>query len=219
LSVWTIIVAAGTGARFGGRKQFEPLGGRLVVDWSIETALAASDGVVVVLPADAFLDAPTTGGDRLRNVAGGSTRSASVRRGLAAIPEDAEVVLVHDGARPFASVDLYRRTVAAVRAGAVGVIPGMVVTDTIKRVDADSVVLETVDRTPLRAVQTPQAFDAVTLRAAYADDPDATDDAAVLEATGHRVVVIEGEPDNRKITTPSDLDWARGHAMAAGWFN
>ena len=205
MSVWTIVVAAGSGTRFGGLKQFEQLGSRRVVDWGIKTALRASDGVVVVLPADA---SRLASGD-VRSVVGGATRSASVRNGLEAVPEDASVILVHDGARPFASLDLFDRVIDAVRAGADGAIPGVAVTDTIKRVDADGTIIGTVERADLRAVQTPQAFRSGALRDAYIGGNDATDDAAVVEASGGHVVVVEGDPENRKITTPADLEWAQ----------
>jgi 2-C-methyl-D-erythritol 4-phosphate cytidylyltransferase len=211
VSVWTIVVAAGSGTRFGGLKQFEPLGSRRVVDWGIKTALRASDGVVVVLPADA---APLASGD-VRSIAGGATRSASVRNGLEAVPEDASVILVHDGARPFASLDLFNRVIDAVRAGADGAIPGVAVTDTIKRVSADGTVIGTVERVDLRAVQTPQAFRSGALRDAYIGGNEATDDAAVVEASGGRVVVVEGDHENRKITTPADLEWAQQKVASA----
>jgi 2-C-methyl-D-erythritol 4-phosphate cytidylyltransferase len=205
VSVWTIVVAAGSGTRFGGLKQFEQLGSRRVVDWGIQTALRASDGVVVVLPADA---SPVASGV-VGSVIGGATRSASVRNGLEAVPEDASVILVHDGARPFASLDLFDRVIDAVRAGADGAIPGVAVTDTIKRVSVDGTIIGTVERADLRAVQTPQAFRSGALRDAYIGGNDATDDAAVVEASGGRVVVVAGDPENRKITTPADLEWAR----------
>lgn len=211
MSVWTIVVAAGSGTRFGGLKQFEQLGSRRVVDWGIKTALRASDGVVVVLPADVT---PLASGD-IRSVVGGATRSASVRNGLEAVPEDASVILVHDGARPFASLDLFERVIDAVRAGADGAIPGVAVTDTIKRVSADGTITGTVDRANLRAVQTPQAFRSGALRDAYIGGSDATDDAAVVEASGGRVVVVEGDPENRKITTPADLEWAQQKVASA----
>jgi 2-C-methyl-D-erythritol 4-phosphate cytidylyltransferase len=157
--------------------------------------------VVVVVPeADAA---------RERGVAGGATRSESVRAGLAAVPPDADIVCVHDAARPLASADLYRRVVAAVVQGADGAVPGLPVIDTIKVVDATGAVTATPERSSLRAVQTPQAFRASVLRAAHASGAEGTDDAAVVEAAGGRVVVVDGEPTNRKITDPSDLDWAR----------
>lgn len=128
-----------------------------------------------------------------------------MRAGLAAVPEAAEVVVVHDGARPAASVALFERVVEAVRAGADAAVPGLPVPDTVKRV-RDGVVVETLPRAELVAVQTPQAFRAAALRAAHAQDAEATDDAALVESAGGRVVIVEGEEANRKITTPADID-------------
>ncbi len=209
-SVWSIVVGAGSGQRFGGLKQYEMLGDRRVIDHSIAVATAASDGVVLVVPAD---DADREGG-----VAGGATRTASVLAGLVAVPADAEVVLVHDAARPFADGEIFTRVIAAVRAGADAAIPGVAVSDTIKVVETQSDgsirVGSTPDRSTLVAVQTPQAFRADRLREAhrYAVDTSATatDDAALVEAIGGVVVVVEGSERNRKITTPDDLSWARG---------
>jgi 2-C-methyl-D-erythritol 4-phosphate cytidylyltransferase len=139
-------------------------------------------------------------------VAGGPTRSASVRAGLAAVPAEAEVLVVHDAARPLATPALFERVVAAVRAGADGAVPGLGVPDTIKRVDpATGHVVETLDRSALRAIQTPQAFSAAVLRRAHESGADATDDAALVEAAGGRVVVVDGDPANLKITGPDDL--------------
>lgn len=207
--VWTIVVGAGSGARFGGLKQYETLGDARVIDRSVAVARSACDGVVVVVPA---ADAEREGG-----VAGGATRSDSVRAGLAAVPADAAVICVHDAARPFASAALYRAVIEAVRGGADGAVPGVPVTDTIKvtAIGADGTVrvASTPDRSTLVAVQTPQAFVASALRAAHAAsvaaDHPATDDAMLLEASGARVVVVPGEADNCKITTPDDLEWAR----------
>ena len=199
--VWTVVVAAGSGTRFGGPKQFELLDGRPVLDWSVEAATAASEGVVVVVPADR-VGPPGT-------VAGGATRSESVRRGLAAVPAGATIVCVHDAARPFAAPVLFERVVAAVQAGADGAVPGVPVPDTVKQVDSDGVVVATPDRATLVAVQTPQAFRASALRGAHAAGGEGTDDAALVEASGGRVVVVAGDPDNRKLTLPDDLAWAR----------
>src|SRR6478735_3532321 len=173
--VWTIVVAGGTGQRFGAAKQYEPLDERRrVIDVSRQVAERASDGVVVVVPpADA---------EREHGVAGGATRSESVRAGLAAI-----------------------------RAGADGAIPGIAVTDTIKVVDGSDVTA-TLDRTTLVAVQTPQAFRAAMLRAAHGQGGSATDDAALVEAMGGRVVVVAGEATNRKI---DEIEWARRTIGAA----
>lgn len=196
MRVWTIVVGAGSGSRFGAPKQLADLGGRRVLDWSLDAARATSDGVVVVLPGEL---AQAEGG-----VVGGATRSESVRNGLAAVPDEADVIIVHDAARPLASTALFHAVIEAVVAGADAAIPALPVTDTLKRVEGD-LVDETVDRAGLVAVQTPQAFRAAALRAAHAGGVDASDDAALVEATGGKVVVVPGDPRNRKITTPDDL--------------
>jgi 2-C-methyl-D-erythritol 4-phosphate cytidylyltransferase len=134
-----------------------------------------------------------------------------VRSGLAFVPGDADVVVVHDAARPLASADLFRAVLDAVRAGADGAVPGVTIRDTVKRVRG-AVVSATVPRDELVAVQTPQAFRADVLRAAHRGEPDATDDAALVEAAGGRVVVVPGEEANIKITVPGDLDAARARA-------
>ncbi len=222
-NVWTIVVAGGSGQRFGRPKQYELLDDRRVIDHSRAVAESVSDGVVVVVPAE---DA-----EREDGVAGGDTRSGSVRAGLAAVPGDASVICVHDAARPLATPDLYRRVIGAVVAGADAAVPGVPVADTIKEIEpiADGGspgdgtgggvgvlgdVVATPDRARLVAVQTPQAFAAATLRAAHAGGGDATDDAGLVEAAGGRVVVVMGEPDNRKITTPADLEWSRDRLAA-----
>ena len=198
--IWTIVVGGGSGRRFGTSKQYETLGDMRVIDRSIATARRVSDGVVVVVPPQ---DA-----DREGAVGGGATRSESVRAGLAAVPADATIICVHDAARPLASVDLYRRAIAAVSAGADAAIPALTVSDTIKVV-ADGIVVSTPDRASLVAVQTPQAFRAGALRDAHVHGGDATDDASLVEDRGGLVVVVDGETTNRKITVPDDLDWAR----------
>jgi 2-C-methyl-D-erythritol 4-phosphate cytidylyltransferase len=199
--VWAIVVAAGSGERFGGPKQYESLGAGTVLDRSVATAREVVDGVVVVVPS---------GRARAESeVEGGQTRSESVRCGLIAVPDDAEIIVVHDGARPFASPHLYRSVIAAVRAGADAAVPGLSVGDTIKVVDDAMTVVATPDRSTLVAVQTPQAFAAGRLRAAHAGESEGTDDASLVEVLGGRVVVVPGEPDNRKITVSDDLIWAR----------
>ena len=198
--IWTIVVGGGSGQRFGTLKQYEELGSRRVIDHARAAADAASEGVVVVVPPDDV--------DREGGVAGGATRSDSVRAGLAAVPVDATIICVHDAARPFADPSLFDRAVAAVVAGADGAIPAIAVTDTIKVV-ADGVVVATPDRASLVAVQTPQAFRADVLRRAHTSADTSTDDAALVEAIGGRVVVVEGDTRNRKITRPDDLEWAR----------
>jgi 2-C-methyl-D-erythritol 4-phosphate cytidylyltransferase len=210
-SVWVIVVAAGSGARFGRPKQYELLGGRRVLDWSLETARRSGDGVVVVVPPDRVAD-PEPVADRI--VAGGATRSESVRAGLAAVPDDTEVVVVHDGARPLAGPELYARVVGAVGGGADAAVPAVAVTDTVRHRSGAPV-----DRRDLVAVQTPQAFRAAALRAAHVAAPEATDDASLVEAVGGKVVVVDGSPANLKVTTPLDLVVAGAvlaHAQAVG---
>jgi 2-C-methyl-D-erythritol 4-phosphate cytidylyltransferase len=204
VETWAIVVAAGGGARFGGPKQFANLGGSTVLDRAVATARGSCDGVVVVLAAGATWESPAG----VRTAIGGATRSASVRAGLACVPETADVVVVHDAARPLASRRLYASVIDAIVGGADAAVPGLPVVDTLKRVD-DQHVVETVSRDGLVAVQTPQAFRADALRAAHADNGTDTDDAALVEAVGGKVVVVDGERRNLKLTGADDLDLAR----------
>jgi 2-C-methyl-D-erythritol 4-phosphate cytidylyltransferase len=196
--VWGIVVAAGRGDRFGQPKQFCDLAGTRVVDRALAHVVCVCDGTIVALPSGCAWDGEGT------PVEGGATRSDSVRHGLAAVPDDADVVVVHDAARPLAPRALFDAVIAAVREGADAAVPAVPVRDTLKRVDGDRVVA-TVERAQLVAVQTPQAFRASVLRAAHARGDDATDDAALVEAAGGRVVVVPGDPRNLKITEPVDL--------------
>ena len=194
--VWVVVVAGGGGTRYGSAKQYEELAGRRVIDWSVGAAAAVADGVVAVVPAvDAERAVP--GADRV--VPGGASRAESVRRGLAAVPADAAVVLVHDGARPAASSELFARVLASVRAGADGVVPAVPVTDSLRTKDGAAV-----DRETLVAVQTPQGFRASVLRAAHDDGADASDDATLVERRGGTIVVVDGEITNAKLTHPHD---------------
>ena len=166
VEIWAIVVAAGEGRRFGQPKQFAVLGGRPVIEWSLDASRSVARGVVAVVP-ESFLGSPGIGKGADRVMAGGPTRAASVRRGLAAVPESADVVVVHDAARPLATRELFRAVVDAVLVGADGAIPGIAVADTIKRVRNGHVV-DTLVRSELVAVQTPQAFRASALRLAHA---------------------------------------------------
>ena len=204
-SVWTVIVAAGSGTRFGGAKQYLELGGVRVVDRSVAVAAQVSEGVVVVVPAE-DVEAESARLDASAVVAGGTSRAASVRNGLAAVSDSAAIICVHDAARPLAGPDIYERVIGQVSSGAAGAVPVVPVTDTIRRVDGGAV-----DRSTLQAVQTPQAFRAELLRMAHADAADATDDASLVEAAGYAVVAVEGHPRNIKITHPDDL------AAAEAW--
>lgn len=205
--VWSIVVAAGGGTRFGGAKQYAPLGDRRVLDWSLAAARAASTGVVLVVPPDRVARAEAAA-DVV--VAGGSSRSASVRAGLAAVPDDVEVVVVHDGARPAAGTELFAAVVAAVVGGADAAVPGVALVDSVRRRDGTAV-----DRDALVAVQTPQAFRAVALRRAHASESDASDDATLVERIGGRIVVVDGDPANVKLTHAADLDLLAGRLTDA----
>jgi len=196
--VWTIVVAAGSGTRFGQPKQYLPLGDRRVLDWSLAAARSGSDGVVLVVAPD-LVTAPEPAADAV--VAGDATRSGSVRAGLAAVPADAGVVLVHDGARPLAPADLFTAVIAAVEQGtADAVVPGVPVVDTIRSRTGG-----VVDRSELVVVHTPQGFGAAALRGAHLGNAEGTDDASLVEAQGGTVLVVPGTPTNLKITYPADL--------------
>ena len=201
-----MVVAAGGGTRFGGAKQYAPLGGRRVLDWSVAAARTAADGVVLVVPPDRAGEAEPAV-DVV--VAGGATRSASVRAGLAVVPPGAAVVVVHDAARPVAGADLFGAVVAAVAAGADAAVPGVPLVDSVRHRDGTAV-----DREELVAVQTPQAFRADALRRAHAGGADASDDATLVERDGGRVEVVAGDPANVKVTHAADLDVVAGHLVA-----
>jgi 2-C-methyl-D-erythritol 4-phosphate cytidylyltransferase len=197
---WAIVVAAGSATRFGRLKQFESLAGRRVIDWSLDAARSVTAGVVLVVPDRARTEA--RGADVV--VTGGSTRAASVRAGLDAVPADAEVIVVHDAARPLAGADLFRAVVEALAPGVDAAVPGVPIAETVKQV-ADGRVVSTLDRSELVAVQTPQAFRAAGLRSAHRTGGEATDDAALVEAAGGTVAVVPGDPRNIKLTEVSDL--------------
>jgi 2-C-methyl-D-erythritol 4-phosphate cytidylyltransferase len=221
---WVIVVAGGEGTRLGADrpKAFVRLGGRPLLAHSIDLFEdhPAVDRMVLVVPAEweepaSLLADELAAGKVAAAVPGGETRALSVAAGLAEVAGDAEAILVHDAARPFASADLVDRLIGAL-AGHDGAIPALPVTDTVKRV-RDGVVAGTLDRGELRAVQTPQAFRAAALRQAFAGPPDAvrgaTDCASLVEAAGFTVAAVAGEPGNVKITAPDDL--ARAEARLA----
>jgi 2-C-methyl-D-erythritol 4-phosphate cytidylyltransferase len=204
MSVAAVVVAAGRGVRFGGAKQFESLHNETVTAHSVRAARSVASRVVLVVPTD--YNGSGEGADVV--VVGGETRAASVRAGLVQCG-DADVIVVHDAARPLASDALFYAVVEAVRAGADAAVPGLAITDTVKRVTHDGslvIIHETVPRDELMTVQTPQAFSREALTRAHASSNEATDDAALVEAVGGRVVVVPGEVDNIKITSRNDLE-------------
>ena len=214
MSVWAILVAAGRGERLGSDqpKAFVKLGELPLLAEPLRRLDDSEwvDAVVVVAPAGweepAILLAEELGCAKVRAcVAGGQTRAASVRAGLAEVPDDAAAVLVHDAARPLLSDDVIGRVLAGLAEGWDGVVPGLPISDTVKRVASDGGVEETVSRDGLWTVQTPQAFLVDSLRRAVASGADATDCAGLVEAGGGRVKVVPGDPLLLKVTTADDL--------------
>lgn len=220
-STWAILVAGGAGARLGSDrpKAFVALGGRVLLAESLERLDSSPwiDAIVVAVPADweeaAIVLAEEVVASKVSAViTGGATRAESVRAALAEVPDEALVVIVHDAARPLVDDDVIERVLGPLADGVDGVVPALPITDTVKRVER-GLVAETVDRSDLVVVQTPQAFTATALRAAYAGDEPltATDCASLVEARGGRVHVVEGDVRLLKITTMSDL------ALVASW--
>jgi 2-C-methyl-D-erythritol 4-phosphate cytidylyltransferase len=218
--VWAVLVAAGRGERLGADrpKAFVRLGSLPLLAEPLRRLDEDEwvDGIVVVAPPEweepSLLLAEQIGASKVSAcVRGADTRAASVRAGLEEVPEDAAVVLVHDAARPIVPLDLVERLLRALGEGYDGAVPGLPVSDTIKRA-VDGVVVETLPRAELVAVQTPQAFVASSLRAAFAGDLSrATDCASLVEAAGGRVKVVPGDERLQKVTTAADLE------RVAGW--
>jgi 2-C-methyl-D-erythritol 4-phosphate cytidylyltransferase len=220
--IWAVVVAAGAGERLAADrpKAFVRLGGRTMLAWSLAMLDDHDliDGIVMVVPEEYEERASLLADDLCATkiaaaVPGGRTRPESVAAGLACVPEGAAFVLVHDAARPLAPPAVVDRVVAALRAGAEGVVPALPMADTVKRVGADGSVEETLERGVLIAVQTPQGFPVAVLRAALAEHAgDATDCASMVEALGRRVVAVAGDERAFKVTTAADL--ARAEQLA-----
>ncbi len=215
-----VIVAGGTGERFGraGGKQLASVAGRPVVVHAVAAfaASAAIDHVVLVCHPERVaeyrrvVDAALGGGAVATVVPGGATRRLSVAAGLAAVPSDASVIAVHDGARPLIEPAVIDRAVRALESSdADGVVVGHPAYDTLKVVDADARVLDTPDRSTMWVAQTPQVFLAGALRrahaAAAADGFEGTDDASLVERAGGAVLMVEGPRWNIKVTVQEDL--------------
>ena len=217
-----LVLAAGAGERLGTDtpKAFLPIAGTTMLRAAVDAACGCPEieTVVAVVPAgwerraEALLPSTTP----VRVATGGSSRQESVRLALEAISAQAETVVCHDAARPFAAPELFS-TVLAALADAEGAVPVIPVPDTVKRV-RDGTVVETVARDELALAQTPQAFVAAALRAAHeraaAEGFSATDDAALLEWAGYKVRTVLGDPANFKVTTPEDL--ARAELLLSG---
>jgi 2-C-methyl-D-erythritol 4-phosphate cytidylyltransferase len=213
-STWAVLAAAGGGSRLGGEhpKAFVGLGGRPLLAESLERLDLSDwiDAIVVAAPADweepTILLAEELVASKVASVVtGGATRAESVRNALAEVADDALVVLVHDAARPLVGDAVLERVLGGLAEGVDGVVPGLPVSDTVKRIER-GVVTETVARDGLVTVQTPQAFLADRLRSAFAGDlTGATDCASLVERAGGRIGVVEGDPRLLKVTTAADL--------------
>ena len=223
MSVWAVLVAAGRGERLGEDrpKAFVRLGELPLLAEPIRRLdeCAQIDHVVIVAPPEweepAILLAEEVGASKVAAcVTGGATRTDSVRAGVADVPDDAEVILVHDAARPLVDDAVVERLIGALGEGFDGAVPVLPVPDTVKRV-SEGVVAETLDRGGLVAVQTPQAFVASVLRGALnpvrANLAQATDCASLVEAAGGRVTTVEGDERLLKVTSRADLE------RVAGW--
>jgi 2-C-methyl-D-erythritol 4-phosphate cytidylyltransferase len=220
LKVVVILVAAGSGMRLdaGMPKAFAPLCGEPLLAHALRGVFGCAEveHVIIVAPASHVEQSRGVVGHtrldgehpRVDVVAGGVDRSASVQAGLGALHEDDRIVLVHDVARCLARSDLFARVIHAVRAGHPAVVPGLPVTDTVKVVDAEGRVLETLDRESLRGIQTPQGFLREVLEHAHASGASATDDAGLVERNGGQVRVVAGDHRALKITSPFDLNVA-----------
>jgi 2-C-methyl-D-erythritol 4-phosphate cytidylyltransferase len=213
VSVWAILAAAGRGDRLGldRPKAFAKLNERAVIEEVLERLDGSKwvEGIVVAAPEGweepCILAAEEVAASKVsETVTGGETRTESVRRALDKVPSDAAVVLVHDVARPLVDDEVIERVVTGLQDGWDATVPVLPVADTVKRVDGDAVV-ETVDREGLAAAQTPQGFLADALRRALASASDATDCAALIEASGGRVRAVAGDRRLVKITDASDL--------------
>ena len=220
-----IVVAAGRGERLkaSAPKAFVEIQGRTILEHSLLplSALAELAQVVIAAPASHLAEATEIANvlntdATLDVVAGGETRQQSIANALAVLSDDIEVVLVHDAARAFASTELFERVANEVRSSGAAVIPALEIADTIKRVSANQV-LETVDRSSLRSAQTPQGFVSSELQRAYAvASDDFTDDAALMQSQGKKVLFVRGEVEASKITTAADLIAVRSRLSRSG---
>jgi 2-C-methyl-D-erythritol 4-phosphate cytidylyltransferase len=225
MSVWAILAAAGRGDRLGldRPKAFAPLNDRPLIAESLERLDASEwiEGIVVAAPPEweepcILVAEEVAAGKVAATVTGGESRSESVRKALAEVPADAAVVLVHDAARPLVTEEVIERLMTALEDGWDAALPALPIADAVKKVEGEAVT-ETLDRESLVTVQTPQAFVATALREALADPTlqqtvtKSPDCAALVEARGGRVRVVEGDRRLLKVTEPGDLE------LVASW--
>ena len=211
--VAVIIPAGGSGERLGAKipKALVQLAGKTLIEHAVANMAPIANQIIVAAPAGFEEQFKDLLGSEVTVVTGGLTRTLSVKKALALVEKENEYILVHDAARSLASTDLAMRVIDSLRAGEKAVIPGMPVSDTIKRVDGDNYVTKTPTRSKLRSIQTPQGFTRKLLIKAHTSADDATDDAALVEDRGVDVKVILGEERAMKITTMKDL------AIAHNW--
>ncbi len=211
--VAVIIPAGGSGERLGAKipKALVQLAGKTLIEHAVANMAPIANQIIVAAPAGFEEQFKDLLGNEVTVVTGGLTRTLSVKKALALVEKENEYILVHDAARSLASTDLAMRVIDSLRAGEKAVIPGMPVSDTIKRVDGDNYVTKTPTRSKLRSIQTPQGFTRKLLLKAHTSAGDATDDAGLVEDCGVDVKVILGEERAMKITTMNDL------AIAHNW--
>ena len=211
--VAVIIPAGGSGERLGAKipKALVQLAGKTLIEHAVANMAPIANQIIVAAPAGFEEQFKDLLGSEVTVVTGGLTRTLSVKKALALVEKENEYILVHDAARSLASTDLAMRVIDSLRAGEKAVIPGMPVSDTIKRVDGDNYVTKTPTRSKLRSIQTPQGFTRKLLLKAHTSAGDATDDAGLVEDCGVDVKVILGEERAMKITTMNDL------AIAHNW--
>ena len=211
--VAVIIPAGGSGERLGAKipKALVQLAGKTLIEHAVANMAPIANQIIVAAPAGFEEQFKDLLGSEVTVVTGGLTRTLSVKKALALVEKENEYILVHDAARSLASTDLAMRVIDSLRAGEKAVIPGMPVSDTIKRVDGDNYVTKTPTRSKLRSIQTPQGFTRKLLLKAHTSAGDATDDAGLVEDCGVDVKVILGEERAMKITTMKDL------AIAHNW--
>lgn len=205
--VAVIIPAGGSGERLGAKipKALVQIGGKTLIEHAVTNMAPIANQIIVAAPAGYEAEFLQLLGSEVTVITGGLTRTLSVKRALEHVEKENEFILVHDAARPLASTELALRIIDSLRAGEKAVVPGIAVSDTIKRVDEDNYVTKTPTRSKLRVIQTPQGFTRKVLMKAHSSDDDVTDDAGLVEDRGIAVKVIAGEDRALKITTTHDL--------------